>query len=138
MLLYENSIAFSPARLEDSSEAAMSEGYKSCGELDKMDDHWNIPWLLSLLLPMIGVFVGWGLFIHGSFIPSLTILLISIVVFGTSLLLFVALGNFVETRSFIVKQVRHRQAVMERLTSEDKYRDTVESGISVGNNFPQS
>ena len=89
---------------------------------------------------MLGVLVGWGLFVYGSFIPSVTILMSSIVVFGSSLLLFVAMGNFVETRSFIVKQAKHSQArLFDRLMSEDTYRDKeAGSGKSVGRNYSLS
>lgn len=82
--------------------------------VNKMDENWNIQWISSLLVPLTGVFVGWGLFVHGSFIASIPVIMLSVIVFGVSLLLFVAMGNFVETRSFIVKQIksRHRKEVI--------------------------
>lgn len=95
-----------------------------------MDAQLDLISLLALLLPMIGVFVGWGLFVHGSFIPSQTIIVASVVVFGTSLLLFVSMGNFVETRSFIIKHAKNREKKNGNIKLQEELDDG-SAGFSV-------
>lgn len=55
--------------------------------------------LVLFLFPVVGVFVGWAMFLYGSLIASLTIISSSVVVFGSSLLLFVAYGNYTSLKS---------------------------------------
>lgn len=83
---------------------------------EKMDVQNDLLTFISVFLPLIGVFIGWGLFVHGSFIPSQRTIMASIVIFGTSLLLFVSMGNFVETRSFVLKKsLRHKRNIYEQI-----------------------
>lgn len=55
--------------------------------------------LVLFLFPVVGVFVGWAMFLYGSLVASLTIISSSVVVFGSSLLLFVAYGNYTSLKS---------------------------------------
>lgn len=80
--------------------------------------------LISLFLPLFGVFLGWGLFVHGSFVPSQRTIIASIVIFGTSLLLFVSMGNFVETRSFVLRQARHKRKIPEQINRREDLDDS--------------
>jgi hypothetical protein len=83
----------------------MDQPFDFCSEKDTMaieESSWRHECsrcLIFFFFPLVGILVGWAMFLYGSLIASLTIISSSVVVYGSSMLLFVALGNYASVES---------------------------------------